>query len=84
MNPGPTKRDLSRRIADFEHATDHNDAVYHRWFRRCLRGEVDHNRETPPDRLDSWFETPAGQAAIGRSVAEIRTAQQSLKDQTNG
>ena len=74
MNPGPTKRDLSRRIAAFEHATDHNGAVYHRWFRRCLRGEVDHGRESPPEGLDAWFDTPAGQAAIDRSVAALREA----------
>ena len=74
MNPGPTKRDLSRRIAAFERATDHNDLAYYGWFTRVLRGEVDHGRESPPEGVDAWFDTPAGQAAIDRSVAALREA----------
>ena len=82
----PSRREIEHRLDRLSSNTDpdHDEAAYYRWFRRCLCGEVDHNRETPPDGLDSWFETPAGQATIGRSVAKLRTARQSLKDPTNG
>lgn len=82
----PSKRDLHNRFNRLSPSTDtdRDEAAYYRWFRRCLRGEIDHSRETPPEGLDSWFEAPAGQAAIERSVAKLRTARQSLKGQTNG
>ena len=69
----PTKRDLARRVAALTDRGEHNEADYLAWSARVLRGEVDRT-ETPPEGLSAWFDTPAGQRAIDRSIEDLREA----------
>ena len=69
----PSKRELSRRVDALTDGSEHNEADYLAWFARVLRGEVDRT-ETPPEGLNEWFDTPAGQRAIDRSVEDLREA----------
>ena len=70
----PSKRELSRRVDALTDGSEHNETEYWAWFTRVLRGEVDHDEADPPEGLTEWFDTPAGQRAIDRSVEDLREA----------